>query len=93
MDKSYKIEKRGEEWALLETLEGADDKVIGTYKTEAEAAEEKKKYDADMTRYEIKDVEIFSTGTYNGDKYTTKDLDDILDSFGKTGYDPQTRAR
>ena len=89
-DKSYKIEKRGEEWTLLEVsgVLNAADTVIGTYKSEAEATEEKKKYDADMTRYEIKDVEIFSTGTYNGDKYSVKDLEDIVSSFGKTGYDP-----
>jgi len=34
----------------------------------------------------IKGVEIFRVGTWNGDKYTAKDLDTIIDSFGKIGF-------
>ena len=40
---------------------------------------------------EIKGVEIFSTGLWNGDKYTDKDLEDMVESFnaiGKTRVKP-----
>jgi len=33
---------------------------------------------------DIKGVEIFATGTHNGDKFTNKDLDGIVDAFEKT---------
>jgi hypothetical protein len=35
---------------------------------------------------ELKGVEIFRVGTWNGDKYTVADLDDMIDNFGRTGY-------
>ena len=38
--------------------------------------------------FNIQDIEIFSTGVWNGDKYTSKDLDQIVDSFDKVGFDP-----
>jgi len=31
--------------------------------------------------YNIEDKEIFATGTWKGDKYTTKDLDDMVEAF------------
>jgi hypothetical protein len=31
-------------------------------------------------------IEIFRTGTWNGDKYNAKDLDDIVSAFGKVGF-------
>ena len=34
--------------------------------------------------FSIKDVEIFSTGTWNGKEITEKDLDNIVDAFSKT---------
>jgi hypothetical protein len=37
------------------------------------------------TVYNIKDVEIFRVGKWNGDEYTEKDLDDIVESFDKIG--------
>lgn len=37
---------------------------------------------------DIKNVEIFATGTWNGRKYTDKDLDDIVNSFGHVGFEP-----
>lgn len=38
--------------------------------------------------YDLKDVEIFKPGTWNGKKYTEQDIDDLVDSFGKVGYEP-----
>lgn len=36
----------------------------------------------------IRDVEIFSTGTHNGDEYTEQDLDDMVSAFGSLDYKP-----
>jgi hypothetical protein len=36
--------------------------------------------------FELGDVEIFRTGTWNGDKYVESDLDDIVDAFAKQGF-------
>jgi len=36
----------------------------------------------------IKGVEIFKTGTHNGDVYTEKDLDDMVEAFGVLDYRP-----
>lgn len=35
--------------------------------------------------YDIPNVEIFKVGTWNGDKYTEKDLDDLVNSFKAIG--------
>jgi hypothetical protein len=37
---------------------------------------------------DMKDVEIFKTGTWNGDTFTSQDIDDIIASFDKVGYKP-----
>jgi len=42
----------------------------------------------DKTYEDIKDVEIFMSGTHNGDKYTDKDLDSMIEAYGKTGFRP-----
>lgn len=39
-------------------------------------------------RYEIKDVEIFATGKWNGDEYNISDLDEMVDAFNKVGFNP-----
>lgn len=46
---------------------------------------------ADVSEYRasggvIKGVEIFRTGTWNGDRYTLRDLQDMVDAFGRTGF-------
>lgn len=38
--------------------------------------------------FELNGIEIFSTGTWNGDKYTEKDLDAIVESFEQVGFRP-----
>jgi len=35
--------------------------------------------------YDLKDVEIFAAGTWNGDTYTEKDLDEMVQSFNEIG--------
>lgn len=47
---------------------------------------------ADEELHTIENVEIFATGTHNGDRYTTKDLDDMVDSFGKVGFNVPLKA-
>ncbi|HUV84407.1 MAG TPA: hypothetical protein VMV86_01795 [Methanosarcinales archaeon] len=41
----------------------------------------------EKSTYDMKDVEIFSVGTWNGDSYTEKDLDDMVNSFEEIGKD------
>ena len=40
------------------------------------------------TTFNLEGVEIFSTGTWNGDKYSTKDLNAMVDNFDETGFQP-----
>jgi hypothetical protein len=38
--------------------------------------------------FNLNGVEIFSTGVWNGDKYTKKDLEAMVSNFDKTGFQP-----
>lgn len=38
--------------------------------------------------HDIQGCEIFATGTWHGDEYTTKDLDAMCEAFGKVGFKP-----
>jgi hypothetical protein len=38
--------------------------------------------------FNIEGIEIFSTGVWNGDKYTMNDLEAMVSNFGKTGFQP-----
>lgn len=38
--------------------------------------------------FSIKGLEIFAVGTWNGDKYSQKDLDTMVDVFDKVGFSP-----
>ena len=40
------------------------------------------------TTFNLEGVEIFSTGTWNGDKYSNKDLDAMVNNFDETGFQP-----
>lgn len=39
-------------------------------------------------KYKIENVELFATGTWNGDAYTEQDLDAMVTAFDKVGYNP-----
>ena len=41
--------------------------------------------DETIKTYDLDDVEIFEAGTWNGDKYTESDIDDIVASFTEIG--------
>lgn len=45
-------------------------------------------YGHNSERFEIKNVELFATGIWNGYKYTDTDLDEMVEAFGKVGYHP-----
>lgn len=40
----------------------------------------------------IKGVEVFSSGTHNGDEYSEKDLDDIVSAFSELDYRPALKV-
>jgi len=54
-------------------------------------------YSLEDATYELKDVEIFATGLNNGIVYTEKDLEEIIENFGKVdaplkiGHDPKQK--
>lgn len=39
----------------------------------------------------VRGVEIFRTGTWNGDKYTLRDLQDMVDAFEEVGFRPPVK--
>lgn len=53
--------------------------------------DEFKSAEAEPELFELKNVEIFATGTWNGDKFTERDLDDIVAAFTKQGYRPPVK--
>ena len=49
--------------------------------------------DADkLPTIDIPGVEIFAEGSWNGDAYSAKDLDDMVAAFGKVGFKPPVKA-
>src|SRR5262245_42425456 len=46
----------------------------------------------DLPTTSIKALEIFSVGTWNGDKYTAADLEAMVDAFDKVGFEPPLKA-
>lgn len=43
------------------------------------------------TLHDLNNVEIFRVGTWNGDKYTESDLDEIVNAFPDVGYKPPVK--
>lgn len=41
--------------------------------------------------FEVKDIDIFRAGTWNGDKYTVEDLDDMIANFDRVGFRPPVK--
>ena len=41
---------------------------------------------------EIKKLQIFKVGVWNGDKYTLKDLESMVEAFDKVGFQPTIKA-
>ncbi len=45
-----------------------------------------------LTTIDFKGVEIFSVGTFNGDKYELKDLEEMIEAMPKAGFKPTVKA-
>ena len=59
----------------------------GTTPAERAAKKHAKEY-----AHEIKGVEIFATGTHNGDSYDERDLDDIVSAFQRLDFQPPLKS-
>jgi len=71
--------------ATEEELKGMHDAMMAKMKATKNSAD-----DEHVKAYSnfIKGVEIFSSGTHNGDEYTEQDLDDIVGAFKELDYQP-----
>lgn len=47
--------------------------------------------ESDPELFDLKGVEIFRVGTWNGDKYTRADLDDMVANFERVGFRPPVK--
>ena len=59
-------------------------------KAQCDCNHEQKNHDLDQT-FNISGIEIFSTGIWNGDKYTKDDLSHLVNNFDKTGFQPPVK--
>ena len=46
----------------------------------------------DLPTVDLPAVEIFSEGSWNGDRYTGEDLQAMINAFGKVGFEPTVKA-
>jgi len=102
----YKVKKEGDKWCLYDGTEKIKDydseEAANTAMKKAkaaDAAEDAKDKGADedkemMLEFSnaIRGVEIFATGTHNGDTYTEKDLDDMVESFNSLDVRPAVKV-
>ncbi len=70
------------------SLDDDESEIVKVYKDYDEDEDKNKSEEEEPELFEINDVEIFSTGTWNNDKYMRKDLDDIVYSFSRVGFRP-----
>ena len=75
-------------------------KPIGSYaqsdcdcddKKEVCDCKEEQKNNAVEQTYNLNGVEIFSTGIWNGDRYSEKDLDAMIENFDDVGFEPPVK--
>ena len=76
------------------------EKPIGSYeqsdcdceeaKAECDCKEEQKNNAVEQT-FNLNGVEIFSTGVWNGDRYSEKDLDAMIENFDDVGFEPPVK--
>jgi len=86
-DKKEEEEMEKEEEVEEEKKHATSDCDCEDKKSLCDCKEETKNHELEQT-FNIKGVEIFSTGVWNGDKYTTADLQDMVSNFNKTGFQP-----
>ena len=56
-----------------------------------DSCEEQQKNNAVEQTFNLNGVEIFSTGIWNGDRYTQKDLDSMIENFDEVGFEPPVK--
>lgn len=82
------MEMSDDEAAKLDLLSMSPDELAEIDKWLAEP-EPEKPVEADKAHaVDLKGVEIFRTGEWNGDKYDERDLDEMVAAFDKVGYRP-----
>ena len=88
----YQIEKQGDEFRVLDETKSV---IVGTHSTEGAAQEQIAALDNSRetygTLYELANVHIFNVGEWNGKKYNTADLDEIVSAFAEVGYRPPVK--
>ena len=47
---------------------------------------------SDLPTVDLPGIEIFSEGSWNGDKYSGEDLQAMIDAFGEVGFEPTVKA-
>lgn len=47
---------------------------------------------ADLPTVDLSGIEVFSAGDWNGDKYSTNDLDSMVAAFDQVGFQPTVKA-
>jgi len=85
--KAYVIEKRDDEWCLLNANGG---RVIGRHDSEAGAQAQERAVQAAKVHaqdlFAIPSVQIFKSGTWNGDEYSESDLDAMVAAASSVGF-------
>ena len=90
---TYVIEQRGSEWCLL-THDRS--RVLGCHPTkdgaEAQEAAVQARTNAEKDLFTLPGVEIFKAGKWNGDEYSTADLDAMVEASQQIGFTPPLKA-
>src|SRR5436309_2745761 len=93
---NYFVEKRGSEWCVVDKTRT---KTLGCHPTEAEANAQLRAIEANKGRASatgtkknfscsLEGLPIFRPGTWNGNPITEEHLHEIVDAFGKVGFQP-----
>ena len=92
----YIIEKRGDKWCLISKTTG---KTLGCHPTREGAEAQERAIQAAKARrrqmaelHTIRGVEIFAAGEHNGDRYTEKDLDAMVEAFRELDFKPALKV-
>lgn len=89
--KTYVIVERDGQWCVLTADES---RTLGCHPTKAEAEAQLRAVEANKNQsdlVDVRDVEVFKTGTWNGDPYVVKDLDAMVEAFGRVGFVPPVK--
>lgn len=85
--KGYQIEDEIPEEEENETYAQATDCDCEEKKGVCDCDKDEKSYAVEQT-FNLNGVEIFSTGVWNGDKYSEEDLNNMVENFDRVGFEP-----